>query len=66
MGPVFTAEYSSACQNCDERIEAGDDARMVDVGEAVHATCPRPRLPPRPVCPHCFIVHAVTQEDCDG
>lgn len=38
---------------------------MMDGGGAVHAACPRTTIR-RPVCPHCFIVHAVTQEDCDG
>lgn len=63
---LFIAQFTGPCADCDEPLEEGQQGRMVD-GEAVHAICPSiRRAPPRPVCPHCFLVHAVTQEDCDG
>lgn len=63
---LFTATFTSPCADCDELLEEGQQGRMVD-GEAVHAICPASRRPPpRPARPHCFMVHAITQEDCDG
>ena len=38
VGPVFTASYYSTCPECQNRVEPGDQARMVD-GEATHEEC---------------------------
>jgi uncharacterized Zn-binding protein involved in type VI secretion len=37
-GPTFAARYTTKCPECMERIEEGDEARMVD-GVAVHNEC---------------------------
>lgn len=38
VGPVFTARYYSDCPECGNKVEPGDQARMVD-GEATHEEC---------------------------
>lgn len=57
MGPVFIAAFDSDCEECDELIEKGQEARMVGEGKAIHAVCPTASRAPA-VCPKCNLAHA--------
>lgn len=58
-GPVFVAAFDSDCEECDELIQKGQEARMVGEGRAIHVTCPTPR-PSRTetLCAACWTTHA--------
>lgn len=61
-GPIFIASFNSACANCEFPIKEGQQARFNKDDDVVHVNCPTPR----PVCTTCWLVHGITQEDCDG
>lgn len=58
---MFIAAFDSDCENCDELLERGQEAVMVDYRKSLvaHKVCPNPR-PARPVptCPECHLQHA--------
>ena len=58
---VFIAQFNSDCENCESRILAGQEARMIGPGQAVHAKCPKRRS----ICPDCHLVHGITQVECE-
>jgi hypothetical protein len=37
FGPVFTAEYRTECESCEDPIEPGEDARADGCGGWIHA-----------------------------
>lgn len=56
----FTAQFNSTCANCGETLRTGQEARF-EGNDAVHMKCPIKREP----CPRCFVVHGITQEECE-
>lgn len=65
MAQTFTAKYRGRCagQDCQRRIEPGDDAVFVDQ-ELFHDECALDSALPgpaqRPACPECFTERSVS------
>jgi hypothetical protein len=57
---MFEAKYKGDCERCEEPVNPGDDAVMIDYdkGLIAHAVCPRPKTPTRlAACKTCGLEH---------
>lgn len=64
----FIAGFKSDCEHCEDPIEPGQEAVMLDYekGLVAHLSCsPGSRGPRGNACPDCFLVHAPGQEECE-
>lgn len=54
----FTAKYESDCARCDDPIEVGQEAEVVDFDDQVyaHVKCHSKKI--ASVCPSCRLAHA--------
>lgn len=57
----FIAKFENDCDNCEEPVKVGEEAKMInyDKGIIAHVKCPTPTEPMiEVICSKCFLIHA--------